>query len=124
MASGGDTFRRRRRDPRPGFCALRLRFHAAGFQRGSPQSAPRILAIFAHAIGPLAAQECGGPRFRLDSLTRDFEPRNTDYPMAHAVAEEEPQAHMGLPLPHGKLAMWLFLVTEIMFFTGMIGTYI
>ncbi len=44
--------------------------------------------------------------------------------MAHAVAEEEPQAHMGLPLPHGKLAMWLFLVTEIMFFTAMIGTYI
>ena len=44
--------------------------------------------------------------------------------MAHAVAEEEPQAHMGLPLPHGKLAMWLFLVTEIMFFTGLIGTYI
>jgi len=31
---------------------------------------------------------------------------------------------MGLPLPHGKLAMWLFLVTEIMFFTGLIGTYI
>jgi cytochrome c oxidase subunit 3 len=31
---------------------------------------------------------------------------------------------MGLPLPNGKLAMWLFLVTEIMFFTGLIGTYI
>jgi cytochrome c oxidase subunit 3 len=31
---------------------------------------------------------------------------------------------MGLPLPHGKLAMWLFLVTEIMFFTGLIGTYV
>ena len=31
---------------------------------------------------------------------------------------------MGLPLPHGKLAIWLFLVTEIMFFTGLIGTYI
>jgi cytochrome c oxidase subunit 3 len=30
---------------------------------------------------------------------------------------------MGLPLSHGKLAMWLFLVTEIMFFTGLIGTY-
>jgi cytochrome c oxidase subunit 3 len=42
--------------------------------------------------------------------------------MAHAVAEE-PQVHMGLPLPHGKLAMWLFLVTEIMFFTALIGTY-
>jgi cytochrome c oxidase subunit 3 len=31
---------------------------------------------------------------------------------------------MGLPISHGKLAMWLFLVTEIMFFTGLIGTYI
>jgi len=31
---------------------------------------------------------------------------------------------MGLPLSNGKLAMWLFLVTEIMFFTGLIGTYI
>ena len=30
---------------------------------------------------------------------------------------------MGLPLPNGKLAMWLFLVTEIMFFTAIIGTY-
>src|SRR5882757_2180901 len=42
--------------------------------------------------------------------------------MAHAVADA-PQAHMGLPLPNGKLAMWLFLVTEIMFFTALIGTY-
>jgi cytochrome c oxidase subunit 3 len=31
---------------------------------------------------------------------------------------------MGLPLSHGKLAIWLFLVTEIMFFTALIGTYI
>jgi cytochrome c oxidase subunit 3 len=31
---------------------------------------------------------------------------------------------MGLPLSNGKLAMWLFLVTEIMFFTGLIGVYI
>ncbi len=30
---------------------------------------------------------------------------------------------MGLPLPNGKLAMWLFLVTEIMFFTALIGAY-
>ena len=29
-----------------------------------------------------------------------------------------------MPLPNGKLAMWLFLITEIMFFTGLIGTYI
>jgi cytochrome c oxidase subunit 3 len=31
---------------------------------------------------------------------------------------------MGLPLPNSKLAMWLFLVTEIMFFTALIGTYL
>ena len=29
-----------------------------------------------------------------------------------------------LPLPNGKLFMWLFLSTEIMFFAGLIGTYI
>jgi cytochrome c oxidase subunit III len=49
--------------------------------------------------------------------------------MSHAVAEhaahgEHPKEHMGMPLPNGKLAMWLFLITEIMFFTGLIGTYI
>src|SRR5437870_13520476 len=45
--------------------------------------------------------------------------------MAHAVHEEvRPTLHMGLPLPHGKLAMWLFLVSEIMFFTALIGAYI
>src|SRR4051794_36895449 len=42
---------------------------------------------------------------------------------AHAEHDES-KYHMGLPLSHGKLAMWLFLVTEIMFFTGLIGTYI
>src|SRR3954467_5903019 len=31
---------------------------------------------------------------------------------------------MGLGLPNGKLGMWLFLGTEIMFFTAFIGTYI
>jgi len=36
--------------------------------------------------------------------------------------EKPPQ--MGLPIPNSKLAMWLFLGTEIMFFTGLIGSYI
>src|SRR5262249_41159730 len=40
------------------------------------------------------------------------------------ATHDEPQLHMGLPLPHGKLAMWFFLVTEIMFFTALIGTYL
>ena len=45
--------------------------------------------------------------------------------MTTAVHDEpQQQAHMGLPLPHGKLAIWLFLVTEIMFFTALIGVYI
>jgi cytochrome c oxidase subunit III len=46
--------------------------------------------------------------------------------MAHAVVDEPniQDVHMGLPLPNGKLALWLFLVTEIMFFTGLIGTYL
>src|ERR1700722_17066137 len=43
--------------------------------------------------------------------------------MSHPV-QDDPRAHMGLPLPHGKLALWLFLVTEIMFFTAMIGVYL
>jgi cytochrome c oxidase subunit 3 len=30
---------------------------------------------------------------------------------------------MGAPVSNGKLAMWVFLATEIMFFTGLIGTY-
>ncbi|MSR57422.1 MAG: heme-copper oxidase subunit III [Planctomycetaceae bacterium] len=31
---------------------------------------------------------------------------------------------MGVPIPNGKLGIWLFLGTEIMFFTAFIGTYI
>ncbi|MCA9018324.1 MAG: heme-copper oxidase subunit III, partial [Planctomycetaceae bacterium] len=35
-----------------------------------------------------------------------------------------PQYRMGLPIPHSKLGMWLFLGTEIMFFSAFIGAYI
>jgi cytochrome c oxidase subunit 3 len=49
--------------------------------------------------------------------------------MAHAVADhaeyhDQPPGHMGLPLPTAKMAIWFFLVTEIMFFTALIGTYV
>jgi cytochrome c oxidase subunit III len=44
--------------------------------------------------------------------------------MAHPEALPNPMTHMGLPLPNAKLAMWLFLVTEIMFFTALIGVYL
>ena len=52
--------------------------------------------------------------------------------MAHAAAIPVDRATMATDVPHvqgppvspGKVAMWLFLATEIMFFTGLIGTYI
>ncbi len=42
---------------------------------------------------------------------------------AHADHLEEPH-EIGIPVSNAKLAMWLFLATEIMFFMGLIGTYI
>jgi cytochrome c oxidase subunit 3 len=42
--------------------------------------------------------------------------------MTHAAPA--PALRMGIPIPNSKLAMWLFLGTEIMFFTAFIGTYI
>ncbi len=45
--------------------------------------------------------------------------------MSHAlpVAHKAPMK-MGLPIPNSKLCMWLFLGTEIMFFTAFIGSYL
>lgn len=36
----------------------------------------------------------------------------------------QPPVKMGLAIPNSKLCMWLFLGTEIMFFTAFIGTYL
>ncbi len=45
--------------------------------------------------------------------------------MTHAThAPDSPPIKMGLAIPNSKLCMWLFLGTEIMFFTAFIGTYI
>src|SRR5271166_2553640 len=44
--------------------------------------------------------------------------------MTQAAHHETNVRHMGLPLSHGKVAIWLFLVTEIMFFTALIGVYL
>jgi cytochrome c oxidase subunit III len=43
------------------------------------------------------------------------------HPVEHA-AHPSPDHHA--PVTPGKVAMWLFLATEIMFFTGLIGSYI
>ncbi len=49
--------------------------------------------------------------------------------MSHATEEAHApptgvRYHPVLPISTGKFAMWLFLATEIMFFTGLIGSYI
>ena len=48
----------------------------------------------------------------------------TDAELARHVtpAGDTPMQHP--PVTPGKVAMWLFLATEVMFFTGLIGTYI
>ncbi|MDP7301643.1 MAG: hypothetical protein QGG09_00985, partial [Pirellulaceae bacterium] len=38
----------------------------------------------------------------------------------HIQLEYQP----GLPINNGKVILWLFLSTEIMFFAGLIGTFI
>ena len=50
--------------------------------------------------------------------------------METAAHPHEPAQHIklqyqpGLPIPLGKTIIWLFLSTEIMFFAGLIGTYV
>ena len=44
---------------------------------------------------------------------------------AHAVAVgPHVEAHTATGIPNGKLGMWVFLASEVMFFTGLIGAYI
>jgi len=54
--------------------------------------------------------------------------RTTDHPDHHeshaAHGHIELQYQPAVPVSKGKLAIWLFLSTEIMFFTALIGTYI
>ena len=45
----------------------------------------------------------------------------TDHATAHAHAAEPPSA---TGIPHDKMGMWVFLCSEVMFFTGLIGAYI
>src|SRR6478752_7869647 len=44
--------------------------------------------------------------------------------MSHSPSDKMFKYHPGLPIPFGKTCLWLFLSTEIMFFAGLIGTYI
>ena len=42
----------------------------------------------------------------------------------HQQYAPDPVTSKGGPVPPGKLAIWLFLATEVMFFVGLLGTYI
>src|SRR6185295_9224266 len=44
--------------------------------------------------------------------------------MSHEPHTPMFQYQPALPIPNGKTCLWLFLSTEIMFFAGLIGTYI
>ncbi len=56
----------------------------------------------------------------------------SDHDPAHSDAAMDAPAHhhpvydydSGPPVDRGKFAIWLFLATEVMFFTGLIGTYL
>lgn len=59
-----------------------------------------------------------------DALTHDASHSATHADHEHAAHHPQLQYHPGLPISNGKLIVWLFLSTEIMFFAGLIGTYI
>jgi heme/copper-type cytochrome/quinol oxidase subunit 3 len=46
--------------------------------------------------------------------------------IAHAIADPHPStpSASATGIPNGKLGMWLFLASEVMFFTGLIGAYL
>ena len=43
---------------------------------------------------------------------------------AHAIGSSHATPYTATGIPNGKLAMWLFLASEVMFFTGLIGAYV
>ena len=43
--------------------------------------------------------------------------------MDHALSAQAPMTTR-TGIPNGKLAMWVFLASEVMFFTGLIGAYV
>ena len=55
---------------------------------------------------------------------RETTKKEKNQTMAHGNADTPSVVKMGIPIPNSKLGMWLFLGTEIMFFTAFIGAYI
>ena len=62
----------------------------------------------------------GAGSHELDVLHGAAHDEGADHGHGHIQLQYQP----GLPIPNGKLCLWLFLSTEIMFFAGLIGTYI
>jgi cytochrome c oxidase subunit III len=57
--------------------------------------------------------------FSADAI-RDYDPALDAPKHHHPIFDYD----SGPPVDRGKFAIWLFLATEVMFFTGLIGTYI
>ncbi|MFT7630737.1 MAG: cytochrome c oxidase subunit 3 [Mariniblastus sp.] len=58
-------------------------------------------------------------------MTDDSQSMSEDQPAGPGTGMHLQLAYQpAVPVPKGKLAVWLFLSTEIMFFTALIGTYI
>jgi cytochrome c oxidase subunit III len=51
-------------------------------------------------------------------------PQNSDSTSSVPHARHRKPPHHVAPVTSGKVALWIFLATEIMFFTGLIGSYI
>src|SRR5215471_21249085 len=48
----------------------------------------------------------------------------SDVAMGARLHEEDPVISHGDPTPPGKVAIWMFLASEVMFFIAILGTYI
>src|SRR5712691_63452 len=44
--------------------------------------------------------------------------------LGHAPAHGHEEEYTTTGIPHDKMGMWVFLCSEVMFFTGLIGSYI
>src|SRR5262249_26042970 len=79
----------------------------------------RTSAVAAESLARIFAVAAGNARAR----TVDLRGKAT-MAHAHGPAAVKLQYQPALPIGRGKLCLWLFLSTEIMFFAGLIGTYI
>ncbi len=70
------------------------------------------------------AQSTGAQSTRAQSTGAQSTSAHQDSGNSHADHGVALQYQAALPLPPSKVCMWIFLATEVMFFTGLIGSYV